>query len=211
MVPSITPRPASAPPPRPSFHEDIYSGDGVLSWVQSDAPSIAQLAQHTAQLLDYPTHLVLDTTLKSSNDIERDQTEEHRNDTPISTCKRSGSPSPLSPSPTPPTRSMSRCREIGFILVTCLAQFLSLAALNQTVAPVIVLAKYFDVKDYGTLSLFSSSFSMSVGTFILPAGNFHRFSTRCWSNADTFQVDLATCTATSASTSSDGFGLLSGP
>lgn len=66
--------------------------------------------------------------------------------------------------------SMTRTREAAFILLTCVSQFLSLSALNQTVAPVLVLADYFHVEDYGTLSWFSASFSMSVGTFILPAG-----------------------------------------
>ncbi|PSN65998.1 MFS general substrate transporter [Corynespora cassiicola Philippines] len=65
---------------------------------------------------------------------------------------------------------MTRSREFAFIFITCIAQLLSLSALNQTVAPVIVLAKFFDIEDYGTLSWFSASFSMSVGTFILPAG-----------------------------------------
>ncbi|KAF2004345.1 MFS general substrate transporter [Amniculicola lignicola CBS 123094] len=65
---------------------------------------------------------------------------------------------------------MTRTREFLFIFITCMAQFLSLGALNQTVAPVMVLAKYFNIEDYGTLSWFSASYSMSVGTFILPAG-----------------------------------------
>ncbi|KAF2189035.1 MFS general substrate transporter [Zopfia rhizophila CBS 207.26] len=65
---------------------------------------------------------------------------------------------------------MSKLHESAFIFITCLAQFLSLGALNQTVAPVMVLAGYFHIEDYGTLSWFSASFSMSVGTFILPAG-----------------------------------------
>ena len=65
---------------------------------------------------------------------------------------------------------MTRSREYAFIFITCIAQFLSLGALNQTVAPVMILARHFQVEDYGTLSWFSASFSMSVGTFILPAG-----------------------------------------
>ncbi|PVI04252.1 MFS general substrate transporter [Periconia macrospinosa] len=65
---------------------------------------------------------------------------------------------------------MKRTREAAFIGITCLAQFMSLAAMNQSVAPVLVLAEFFEVEDYGTLSWFSASFSMSVGTFILPAG-----------------------------------------
>ncbi|KAF2873782.1 major facilitator superfamily domain-containing protein [Massariosphaeria phaeospora] len=59
---------------------------------------------------------------------------------------------------------------VAFVFITCIAQFLSLSALNQTVAPVMVLAKHFHIEDYGSLSWFSASFSMSVGTFILPAG-----------------------------------------
>ncbi|KAF2011505.1 hypothetical protein BU24DRAFT_398062 [Aaosphaeria arxii CBS 175.79] len=69
-----------------------------------------------------------------------------------------------------PQLPMSSTRELAFIFITCIAQFLSLCALNQTVAPVMVLSNYFHLQDYGTLSWFSASFSMSVGTFILPAG-----------------------------------------
>jgi len=54
--------------------------------------------------------------------------------------------------------------------VLCLAQFLSLAAMNHTVAPLMILAEYFDIHDYGKLSWFSAAYSMTVGTFILPAG-----------------------------------------
>lgn len=59
---------------------------------------------------------------------------------------------------------------IAFIFITCISQFLSLSALNQTVSPVLILARAFGVEDYGKLSWFSASYSMSVGTFILPAG-----------------------------------------
>lgn len=69
----------------------------------------------------------------------------------------------------PPPSKTSR-QQVAFILITCLAQFLSLSALNQTVSPVMILAKYFEVEDYGNMSWFSASYSMSVGTFILPAG-----------------------------------------
>lgn len=73
-----------------------------------------------------------------------------------------------------PTRGdeprMSIIHQVAFVFVACLAQFLSLGAMNQTVAPVLVLAKYFHVLDYGNLSWFSAAYSMTVGTFILPAG-----------------------------------------
>lgn len=68
------------------------------------------------------------------------------------------------------TPSMSRIHEFAFLIVVCLAQFLSLGALNQTVAPVMILARFFHIHDYGTLSWFSAAYSMTVGTFILPAG-----------------------------------------
>lgn len=68
------------------------------------------------------------------------------------------------------TMSMSKSHELAFLLIACLGQFLSLAGMNQTVAPVISLAKYFHIEDYGTLSWLSASYSLGVGTFILPAG-----------------------------------------
>lgn len=77
---------------------------------------------------------------------------------------------PLARTASPPPPSKSWQQEVAFIFITCIAQFLSLSALNQTVSPVMILAKYFKVEDYGNLSWFSASYSMSVGTFILPAG-----------------------------------------
>jgi len=70
-----------------------------------------------------------------------------------------------------PECPMSRIQLIAFISITCIAQLLSLSAMNQTVAPVILLARYFHVPNPGELSWFSAAYSMSVGTFILPAGN----------------------------------------
>jgi hypothetical protein len=65
---------------------------------------------------------------------------------------------------------VSRLHTIAFIIITCSAQFLSLCGMNQTVAPVMILAEYFGIADYGTLSWFSAAYSLTVGTFILPAG-----------------------------------------
>ncbi|KAK3944373.1 MFS general substrate transporter [Diplogelasinospora grovesii] len=70
----------------------------------------------------------------------------------------------------PPRPLSERVHELVFVFVLCLAQFLSLAAMNQTVAPLLILAEYFDIYDYGNLSWFSAAYSMTVGTFILPAG-----------------------------------------
>lgn len=138
------------------------------------APSISQLAHTRAQNLDRPLKYKkpgFDISYNSyafDNDIEK----RYDDPTPLS-LDASSDPNPDSDHPQPeqlPLQVMSRKREFAFIFITCIAQFLSLGALNQTVAPVMVLADHFDIEDYGTLSWFSASFSMSVGTFILPAG-----------------------------------------
>ncbi|KAM7192128.1 MFS general substrate transporter [Rhypophila sp. PSN 637] len=72
--------------------------------------------------------------------------------------------------PPPPPSIAERVHEVLFIAVLCLAQFLSLASMNQTVSPLLILAEFFDIHDYGKLSWFSAAYSMTVGTFILPAG-----------------------------------------
>jgi hypothetical protein len=64
----------------------------------------------------------------------------------------------------------SRFNEVIFVMLLCSAQFINLAAMNQTVAPLMILAKFFNIHDYGNLSWFSAAYSMTVGTFILPAG-----------------------------------------
>ncbi|KIW07398.1 uncharacterized protein PV09_02241 [Verruconis gallopava] len=77
---------------------------------------------------------------------------------------------PVPPLPTPEGPLLSFPRQVALIAVCCSAQFLNLAGMNQTVASVMILSHYFDIRDYGTLSWFSAAYSMSVGTFILPAG-----------------------------------------
>lgn len=64
----------------------------------------------------------------------------------------------------------SRPHEIAFIITVCLAQFLALAGLAQTVAPLPIIGTNFGVSDPGTLSWYTAAFSLTVGTFILPAG-----------------------------------------
>lgn len=145
-------------------------------WLPSEptnAPSIAQLARSRAQELDAVSeHKSSIFDEGYSPDSEK---EKQHDESTIPSSNDSGvfhPPQHNQPKSLPPQPSMSKTREFAFIFITCAAQFLSLAALNQTVAPVIVLAKYFQIEDYGTLSWFSASFSMSVGTFILPAGEF---------------------------------------
>ncbi|EAA29846.1 hypothetical protein NCU09172 [Neurospora crassa OR74A] len=79
-------------------------------------------------------------------------------------------PSAKIPPPQRKRTGLSLVHEVVLVFVLCLAQFLSLAAMNQTVAPMLILAKYFDIHDYGNLSWFSAAYSMTVGTFILPSG-----------------------------------------
>ncbi len=64
-----------------------------------------------------------------------------------------------------PFRWLPKSQDAVFVLLLCLAQFLSLAAMNQTVAPLLILASYFNIYDYGNLSWFSAAYSMTVGTF----------------------------------------------
>lgn len=61
-------------------------------------------------------------------------------------------------------------REILFVATICMAQFLSLAGLAQSIAPLPILGRSFGVTDEALLSWYSAAFSLTVGTFILPAG-----------------------------------------
>jgi len=51
-----------------------------------------------------------------------------------------------------------------------MAQFLSLAGLSQSIAPLPILGRSFGVTDEGLLSWYPAAFSLTVGSFILPAG-----------------------------------------
>jgi hypothetical protein len=95
--------------------------------------------------------------------------------------------------------------QIALVGICCLAQFLNLAGMNQTVAPVMILSDYFDIRDYGTLSWFSAAYSMSVGAFILPAGNIGMFRVIV-TKLIHGQVVWVICLVTSGCSSLDGFG-----
>jgi hypothetical protein len=144
-------------------------------WRSSNAPSITQLAQSRAQSLEewsrFSRHGFKEQ-LRSDNNAEKEKKDSSSTSPATSSmfCPPSNSQL-IYPRPDPsPDLPMTSSREYAFIFITCIAQFMSLGALNQTVAPVMVLARHFHIEDYGTLSWFSASFSMSVGTFILPAG-----------------------------------------
>ena len=72
--------------------------------------------------------------------------------------------------PPQPSRPLSPVRDAAFIFSTCMAQFLSLAALAQSVAPLFIIGDSFGVHDPGQLSWYTAGYSLTVGTFILPAG-----------------------------------------
>jgi hypothetical protein len=135
--------------------------------ISTGALPIAQLAQQKASELDLSS--VSSKLTSHEDDLSKADEEEQQHDfaPPSNNVSAIFQEVPIPEAPHP---SMTRTREIAFIFITCFSQFLSLSALNQTVAPVLVLADYFHIEDYGTLSWFSAAFSMSVGTFILPAG-----------------------------------------
>lgn len=69
-----------------------------------------------------------------------------------------------------PIAPFSPSREVLFILVICMAQFLSLAGLAQSIAPLEITGRSFGVTSEAALSWYPASFSLTYGTFILPAG-----------------------------------------
>lgn len=89
---------------------------------------------------------------------------------PASFTNSDGSPPATPPASMPaPEIRMSRIHEILFVMNVCLAQFLSLAALSQTIAPGFIIGTSLGA-DYAKLSLATAAYGMSLGTLILPAG-----------------------------------------
>ncbi|KAF2482551.1 hypothetical protein BDY17DRAFT_251335 [Neohortaea acidophila] len=70
----------------------------------------------------------------------------------------------------PPAAPFSPMHEVAFVFVICMAQFLSLAGLGQSIAPLNIIGRSFGVTDLPELSWYPAAFSLTVGTFILPAG-----------------------------------------
>lgn len=95
--------------------------------------------------------------------------------------------------------AFSPAHEILLIFMICMAQFLSLAGLAQTIAPLGIIGRSFGVVDEGELSWYPAAFSLTLGTFILPAGRLvitiHTTMLRR-DHADLFCSSRATCTAT---------------
>jgi hypothetical protein len=70
----------------------------------------------------------------------------------------------------PDVSPWSRAHDVAFIVSVCLAQFLSLVTLAQTVTPILIIGESLHVKSSGEIAWFTSAYSMTVGTFILPSG-----------------------------------------
>ncbi|KAK7894816.1 hypothetical protein LTR67_005555 [Exophiala xenobiotica] len=66
--------------------------------------------------------------------------------------------------------SFSRLHEILFVTVITSAQLLTQAALAQSIAPLHVIGRTFNTTNPGQLSWLPAGYSLTVGTFILPAG-----------------------------------------
>ncbi|KOG96848.1 Amf1p DI49_5190 [Saccharomyces eubayanus] len=60
--------------------------------------------------------------------------------------------------------------EAAFVGVLCSAQLMTQAGLGQSIAPLHIIGDSFGTKNPGQLSWFASSYSLTVGTFILIAG-----------------------------------------
>ncbi|KAK4505693.1 hypothetical protein PRZ48_003658 [Zasmidium cellare] len=107
------------------------------------------------------------------------------------------SPSPDPPStPAPPSDSplnISVFHETLFIGVVIMAQFMGLAGLGQSIAPMHIIAEGLHVTNPGEQAWFAAAFSLTVGTFILISGRmgdilghkrvfvFGYFFLGCWS------------------------------
>lgn len=74
------------------------------------------------------------------------------------------------PPPGPPAPTWSKPHEWLFIATVCSAQFLSLASLAQTISPLIIIGNDLNVQNPGQLAWFTAAYSMTLGTFIIPAG-----------------------------------------
>lgn len=80
-----------------------------------------------------------------------------------------GSPPPTSHHHLEQEVRMSRVHEVAFIINVCLAQFLSLGGLSQTIAPGFIIGTSLGA-DLAKLNLATAAYGMALGTLILPAG-----------------------------------------
>jgi MFS family permease len=60
--------------------------------------------------------------------------------------------------------------EFAFVAVLCMSQLMTQACLAQVIAPLHIIGDTFGTQNPGQLSWFPAAYSLTVGTFILPAG-----------------------------------------
>lgn len=106
-------------------------------------------------------------SIPRENSVADEKTNSERASRSDEEHKGDGETSPEGEAPEVP---LSPMHEIAFIFVICMAQFLALAGLAQSVAPLGIIGRGFDVTNEAELSWYPAAFSLTVGTFILPAG-----------------------------------------
>jgi hypothetical protein len=124
-------------------------------------------------LRDLPAPMTIHTSLNFLDKFDRldSATTVADGSTPVTPTSLGMPPPPKLTTPSgPPPIGWSRPHEIAFIVNVCLAQFITLAALAQTVAPLLLIGEELKVNNSGQLSWFTAAYSMTLGTFILPAG-----------------------------------------
>ena len=67
-------------------------------------------------------------------------------------------------------RPQNLVHESAFVFILCMAQFMTQAALAQSIAPSRIIGASFGTTNPGELSWFPAAYSLTVGTFILIAG-----------------------------------------
>ncbi|KAF2164514.1 hypothetical protein M409DRAFT_67994 [Zasmidium cellare ATCC 36951] len=89
---------------------------------------------------------------------------------PLGTEAKERMEPPGTPLPPAQTSGLGKWHEWIFVFNVCLAQIFSLAGLAQSFAPLLIIAEGLGVDDPGQMSWYTAAYSMTLGTFILPAG-----------------------------------------
>lgn len=132
-----------------------------------------------------PSFVVLDKNWRESYPAPTgDYAESVDSETRLDSSKSPSHPGPL---------KISTPHEILFVGVVIMSQFLAMAGLGQSIAPLNIIAKDFAVTKPGERAWFPAAFSLTVGTFILISGRmgdtfghkrvfvFGYFFLGCWS------------------------------
>jgi hypothetical protein len=154
---------------------DLNEKDADVTGIRHSGGNHAEGKSRRA-LRDLPAPMTIHTSLKFLDKFERiDSATTAVDEITTVTPTSLGMPPPpsLNTPAGPPPIGWSRPHEIAFIINVCLAQFITLAALAQTVAPLLLIGEELKVKNPGQLSWFTAAYSMTLGTFILPAGMYY--------------------------------------